>query len=109
MCGIDSPQSSDVTDRDTTTRVFGQHRRDDDKASSHSHDTHKSKTSSSAGPSGVLGPTLPSTADLVLAREREEEERQAERSYKRKRDKAEDKGRWLDRERSVELDGSRRR
>ncbi|KAJ7589390.1 hypothetical protein C8J56DRAFT_1075981 [Mycena floridula] len=65
--------------------------RDDDKASSHSQDTHKSKSSPSAGPSRVLGPTLPSTADLVLAREREEEERKAERSYKRKRDKAEDK------------------
>ncbi|KAJ7589397.1 hypothetical protein C8J56DRAFT_33403 [Mycena floridula] len=67
--------------------------RDDDKTSSHSHDIHKSKSSSSAGASRVLGPTLPSTADLVLAREREEQERKAERSYKRKRDKAEDKER----------------
>ncbi|KAJ7589451.1 hypothetical protein C8J56DRAFT_33594 [Mycena floridula] len=67
--------------------------RDDDKASSRSQDTHKSKSSSSAGPSRVLGPTLPSTADLVLAREREEEDRKAERSYKRKRDKVEDKER----------------
>ncbi|KAJ7589378.1 hypothetical protein C8J56DRAFT_33119 [Mycena floridula] len=67
--------------------------RDDDKVSSCSQDTHKSKSSSSAGPSRVLGPTLPSTVDLVLAREREEEERKAERSYKWKRDKAEDKER----------------
>ncbi|KAJ7589305.1 hypothetical protein C8J56DRAFT_1048946 [Mycena floridula] len=36
---------------------------------------------------------LPSTADLVLAREREEEEHKAERSYKRKRDEVEDKER----------------
>ncbi|KAJ7589258.1 hypothetical protein C8J56DRAFT_860057 [Mycena floridula] len=64
--------------------------RDDDKTSSHSQDTRKSKSSSSAGPSRVLGPTLPSTVDLVLTREREDEERKAERSYKRKRDKVED-------------------
>ncbi|KAJ7589316.1 hypothetical protein C8J56DRAFT_32330 [Mycena floridula] len=45
--------------------------RDDDKTSSHRHDIHKSKSSSSAGPSRVLGPTLPSTADLVLVGPRE--------------------------------------
>ncbi|KAJ7589362.1 hypothetical protein C8J56DRAFT_1049009 [Mycena floridula] len=67
--------------------------RDDDKTASRSQDTTKSKSLSSAGASGVLGPTLPSTADLVLAREREKEEGKAERRYKRKRDKAEDKER----------------
>ncbi|KAJ7589302.1 hypothetical protein C8J56DRAFT_1048943 [Mycena floridula] len=46
--------------------------REDDKTVLRSQDTRKSKSSSSAGPSRVLGPTLPSTADLVLAREREE-------------------------------------
>ncbi|KAJ7589370.1 hypothetical protein C8J56DRAFT_1049017 [Mycena floridula] len=64
--------------------------REDDKTASRNQDIHKSKSSSSAGPSRVFGPTLPSTADLVLAREREEEDRKAERSYKQKRDKAED-------------------
>ncbi|KAJ7589270.1 hypothetical protein C8J56DRAFT_1075716 [Mycena floridula] len=81
--------------------------REDDKTASRNQDIHKSKSSSSAGPSRVFGPTLPSTADLVLAREREEEGRKAERSYKRKRDKAEDKERieeMVDREKLIKLD-----
>lgn len=44
----------------------------------------------------MLGPTLPSQSDLVLAREHESELQAAERSYKRKRDKAEDKERVED-------------
>ncbi|KAG7451952.1 uncharacterized protein BT62DRAFT_915737 [Guyanagaster necrorhizus] len=44
---------------------------------------------SSAG--RVQGPTLPSAADLVLAREMDSEYRDEERKYKRKRERAEDK------------------
>lgn len=44
----------------------------------------------------VLGPTLPSASDLVLAREVETETQREERDYKRKRDKLEAKERIED-------------
>ncbi|KAK0473051.1 hypothetical protein IW261DRAFT_1505511 [Armillaria novae-zelandiae] len=44
----------------------------------------------------VQGPTLPSPADLVLAREMYAEHRDEERKYKRKRERAEDKERIED-------------
>jgi hypothetical protein len=44
----------------------------------------------------VLGPTLPSTSDLTLAREYEAEREEEERRYKRKRDKMEAKDRVED-------------
>lgn len=52
-----------------------------------------------AKPSGsgrVLGPTLPSSSDLVLARESASEYEAADRSYKRKRERAEEKERIED-------------
>ncbi|KAK0209143.1 hypothetical protein DFS33DRAFT_1415419 [Desarmillaria ectypa] len=49
---------------------------------------------SSAG--RVQGPTLPSAADLVLAREMDAEYRDEERKYKRKRERTEDKERIED-------------
>ncbi|PBK76364.1 hypothetical protein ARMSODRAFT_874877 [Armillaria solidipes] len=51
-------------------------------------------TESSAG--RVQGPTLPSPADLVLAREMDAEYRDEERKHKRKRERAEDKERIED-------------
>ncbi|KAK0466097.1 uncharacterized protein EV420DRAFT_1709868 [Desarmillaria tabescens] len=47
----------------------------------------------SSGAGRVQGPTLPSAADLVLAREMDAEHRDEERKYKRKRERAEDKDR----------------
>jgi len=44
----------------------------------------------------VQGPTLPSQADHILAREAAEEQAAAEREYQRKRDKAEARGRIED-------------
>lgn len=57
------------------------------------------RASSSSGLSGsgrVQGPTLPSPADLIIARETADEFRAAEREYKRKRDRAEAKDRVED-------------
>jgi len=54
-------------------------------------------TSVAASSSGrVRGPTLPTPADLILARELEAENKDEERKYKRKRDKAEAKERIED-------------
>lgn len=44
----------------------------------------------------IQGPTLPSQTDLTLARETVEEQRTADREYKRKRDRKEDKERIED-------------
>lgn len=44
----------------------------------------------------VMGPTLPSQSDLVLAREDEAEQQAAERKYKRKRDRLDEKERVED-------------
>ncbi|KAF8079263.1 hypothetical protein FPV67DRAFT_107852 [Lyophyllum atratum] len=57
--------------------------------------TYNRESSSQAGPSRgrVQGPTLPSASDLALSREMVAEQEQAERSYKRKRDKLEAKER----------------
>lgn len=52
--------------------------------------------SSVSGSGRLQGPTLPSQSDLVLAREDEESQREAERSLKRKRDKKEGKERIED-------------
>lgn len=46
--------------------------------------------------SRVIGPTLPSASDLVLARETASEHRSSERDLKRKRDRAEGKERLED-------------
>lgn len=43
-----------------------------------------------------MGPTLPSSTDLQLARETEEDTRETERRYKRKRDKLEARDRIED-------------
>lgn len=54
------------------------------------------RPSSSSRPQGsgrMQGPTLPSSADLILAREQTAEDRDAERGLKRKRDKLEQKDR----------------
>ncbi|KAJ7755066.1 hypothetical protein DFH07DRAFT_822804 [Mycena maculata] len=48
-------------------------------------------TSGPPGPGRIQGPTLPSSSDLVLARELTRETEQEERSLKRKRDRAEAK------------------
>lgn len=53
-------------------------------------------TSNPSGSSRVLGPTLPSSADLTLSREAASEYESAERSYKRKRDRLEAKERVED-------------
>lgn len=53
-------------------------------------------TSSSSNSKRVLGPTLPSRADRVLAEEEVEEQRAAELKRKRKRERAEDKDRLED-------------
>ena len=54
-------------------------------------------SSSSGSRKGKLqGPTLPSRDDIVLAREEAEEYRAAEKNFKRKRDRAEDKSRIED-------------
>lgn len=52
-----------------------------------------SKPSSSSNSKRVLGPTLPSRADRVIAEEEAEERRTAEVQRKRKRERAEDKDR----------------
>ena len=52
--------------------------------------------SSSSNSKRVLGPTLPSRADRVLAEEEAEERRAAELQRKRKRERAEDKDRLED-------------
>jgi hypothetical protein len=44
----------------------------------------------------MLGPTMPSSSDLTLAREYTAEQEEEERKYKRKRDKAEAKDRIED-------------
>lgn len=51
---------------------------------------------SASGSGRVLGPTLPSSSDLVLAREEAESQRATERDRKRKRDKKEGKERIED-------------
>ena len=51
------------------------------------------RTSSSTGSGRLQGPTLPTAADLTLARETADEHRSAERDYKRKRDRKEAKER----------------
>ncbi|KAF7347463.1 hypothetical protein MVEN_01502300 [Mycena venus] len=53
-------------------------------------------SSSAPGPSRIQGPTLPSSSDLVYARELARETEQEDRSLKRKRDKAEAKERIED-------------
>jgi len=55
-----------------------------------------SSSTSASGSSRVMGPTLPSSSDLVLARELTRETEQEERSLKRKRDRAEAKERVED-------------
>ncbi|KAJ7150300.1 hypothetical protein C8R46DRAFT_1124548 [Mycena filopes] len=52
-----------------------------------------SSSTSASGSGRVMGPTLPSSSDLVLARELDRETEQEQRSLKRKRDKAEVKER----------------
>ncbi|KAF9651925.1 hypothetical protein BDM02DRAFT_3138313 [Thelephora ganbajun] len=54
------------------------------------------RTSSSSNSKRVLGPTLPSRTDRVLAEEEEEERRAAELQRKRKRERVEDKDRVED-------------
>ena len=54
------------------------------------------ETPSASSSKRVLGPTLPSRADLVLAEEEAEERRAAEFQRKRKRERAEDKDRLED-------------
>jgi hypothetical protein len=53
----------------------------------------RSRPSGMSAGGRIQGPTLPSAADLVLAREADTEYKSAERDYKRKRDKLEDKER----------------
>jgi len=55
-----------------------------------------SRASSSSNSKRVLGPTLPSHADRVLAEEEAEERRAGEHQRKRKRERAEDKDRLED-------------
>jgi hypothetical protein len=55
-----------------------------------------SSSRSQSGRGRIQGPTLPSASDLVLARESSSEFKSAERSYKRKRDKADVKDRLED-------------
>jgi len=66
-------------------------------AATYGRDGASASTSASASGSGrVMGPTLPSSSDLVLARELTRETEQEERSLKRKRDRAEAKERVED-------------
>ncbi|KAI0789510.1 hypothetical protein C8Q75DRAFT_765969 [Abortiporus biennis] len=58
-----------------------------------SYDRTGPSTSAGGGIGRFQGPTLPSQSDLTLAREAMEEERRAERDYKRKRDKRDEKDR----------------
>ena len=63
--------------------------------------TYGLSSSTSAGPSGsgvarIVGPTLPSHSDMVLAREAADEYEATEREYKRKRDRTEAKDRLED-------------
>jgi hypothetical protein len=56
----------------------------------------KPRGSAASGSSRTIGPAMPSQADMTIAREAEEEFQAAERSYKRKRERAENKDRIED-------------
>ncbi|KAK7051621.1 hypothetical protein VNI00_004600 [Paramarasmius palmivorus] len=58
--------------------------------------SHPSGSASKAGSGKIQGPTLPSAADMQLARETAAEFAEEERRYKRKRDRKEDKDRIED-------------
>lgn len=58
-------------------------------AATYGRDAGPSSKSGVGGGGRVIGPTLPSSSDLTLSREAESEYENAERAYKRKRDRLE--------------------
>jgi len=99
--GVDTPSASSQTaykwsfasKTSSAENAALQAARDEVGAATYKRVSHVDNTPSSQGPRRLQGPTLPSAADLTLAREEANEYRGAERDYMRKRERKEAKER----------------